>query len=352
MSRQSKWVLSIVMLVVLWTSFPVMTNTQGYAETESFSSVSYNIKPGDTLYGIAKKFYLTGDYEQVARTNGLDPKVSLKAGTALKLSNPLVLDQYTVKQGDTLYAITNHYFNRVYYMNALMAYNHITEANLKAEMALRVPLPAGELKYTVHKGDTLYSLSAKYFNVQDYQQMIAKVNGIETTSASIKAGQVVQIPNPFYSIEECATVAAPQGTTAVTPPASASASAKLVSIEIDITRNKLYVIAGGAVEKTFDIASGKKGSTPTGSFEIITKIKNPWYMAKEIPGGDPKNPLGSRWLGLSVPNTQGTKYGIHGTNAPSSIGTNASAGCIRMLNKDVEWLFGTVPTGTKVKIHA
>nr|WP_265415908.1 L,D-transpeptidase [Paenibacillus albus] len=158
---------------------------------------------------------------------------------------------------------------------------------------------------------------------------------------------MLQIPNLYYLSEPEATAAAIDKT------ATAVKQSKSVSIDINVTKNKLYVYTGIAIVKSFDIASGKRqGLTPIGSFEIVTKIKNPWYLAKDIPGGDPKNPLGSRWLGLSVPNTAGTKYGIHGTNAPSSIGTNASAGCIRMNNNDVEWLFDTIPTGTKVKIHA
>jgi hypothetical protein len=52
-------------------------------------------------------------------------------------------------------------------------------------------------------------------------------------------------------------------------------------------------------------------------------------------------------MGLNVP--WGT-YGIHGTNAPGSIGTRASQGCIRMHNRHVEELFPWVPVGTPVVI--
>ncbi len=56
--------------------------------------------------------------------------------------------------------------------------------------------------------------------------------------------------------------------------------------------------------------------------------------------------FGSRWMGLNVP--WGGKYGIHGTNQPGSIGFNASAGCIRMRNKDVEELYNLVEYNTTV----
>ena len=48
----------------------------------------------------------------------------------------------------------------------------------------------------------------------------------------------------------------------------------------------------------------------------------------------------------------GTTYGIHGTNNESSIGKNVSGGCIRMYNKDVEWLFNRIRVGATVIIKS
>jgi hypothetical protein len=45
-------------------------------------------------------------------------------------------------------------------------------------------------------------------------------------------------------------------------------------------------------------------------------------------------------------------YGIHGTNVPSSIGHNASHGCIRLRNSDVEELFEMVAVGDAVELYA
>jgi lipoprotein-anchoring transpeptidase ErfK/SrfK len=58
------------------------------------------------------------------------------------------------------------------------------------------------------------------------------------------------------------------------------------------------------------------------------------------------NPIGTRWMGLSKDG-----YGIHGTNAPASIGHAASHGCIRMRQQDLEELFDLIPVGTAVKIE-
>ena len=55
--------------------------------------------------------------------------------------------------------------------------------------------------------------------------------------------------------------------------------------------------------------------------------------------------MGPRALTLS-----GGEYAIHGTNKPSSIGTFASYGCIRMYNQDIVDLFDRVSVGTPVVV--
>lgn len=115
--------------------------------------------------------------------------------------------------------------------------------------------------------------------------------------------------------------------------------------------NQLAYIDDGKVQHTFPVATGKTTTlTPEGLFNVTVKAKNPYYRKKNIPGGDPRNPLGSRWIGFDAKETDGRIYGIHGTNQPSSIGKYISNGCIRMHNKHVEFLFDQVPVGTKVLV--
>ncbi|WP_449241188.1 L,D-transpeptidase family protein [Desulfoscipio gibsoniae] len=122
-----------------------------------------------------------------------------------------------------------------------------------------------------------------------------------------------------------------------------------IRIVINKSTNQLHYFKDEVLQKTFPVATGKNSSlTPEGSFSIIIKLVDPYYARKGIPGGSPQNPLGCRWLGLSVGG--GGTYGIHGTNNPSSIGTYASGGCIRMYNQDVSWLYDHTPVGTPVKI--
>lgn len=63
-----------------------------------------------------------------------------------------------------------------------------------------------------------------------------------------------------------------------------------------------------------------------------------------IPPG-PRNPVGSRWIGLSLPG-----YGIHGTPKPNTIGRPESRGCFRLANWNAEKLFELVKPGVQVEI--
>lgn len=118
-------------------------------------------------------------------------------------------------------------------------------------------------------------------------------------------------------------------------------------IIINSKTNKLTFYSNGNLVKTYTVATGKSSTpTPIGKFVISNKVKNrPWYKGN-IPGGDPRNPLGNRWLGLSV----GAAYGIHGNNKESSIGQSVSSGCVRMHNSEIQWLFEQVNVGTTVII--
>jgi len=115
--------------------------------------------------------------------------------------------------------------------------------------------------------------------------------------------------------------------------------------------NRLALYEDGELIKTFPVATGKTSDlTPEGDFQVIHMNQNPVYYKLNIPGGDPRNPLGPRWIGLSVPGTSGYTYGIHGNSSPWSIGTYASSGCVRMYNEDVTWLYTHVEIGARVVI--
>lgn len=115
--------------------------------------------------------------------------------------------------------------------------------------------------------------------------------------------------------------------------------------------NEMAFIDDGSIQKIYSVASGKESKlTPEGEFSIVVKAVDPYYRKKDIPGGDPKNPLGPRWIGFDAEGTDGRTYGIHGTNRESSIGSFVTQGCVRMHNEEVKQLFSKIPIGTKVWI--
>ena len=134
-----------------------------------------------------------------------------------------------------------------------------------------------------------------------------------------------------------------------TAPVSNAASKHMLII--NTKKNTLNYYVNYTLVREFRCATGKASTpTPQRKTTIVNKIKNRPYYKTGIPGGDPRNPLGKRWMGLNIDGTQGSTYGIHGNNNEKSIGKNVSHGCIRMHNSEVEWLFDQVPLGTVVLI--
>jgi lipoprotein-anchoring transpeptidase ErfK/SrfK len=118
-------------------------------------------------------------------------------------------------------------------------------------------------------------------------------------------------------------------------------------VVVSLEDRKLAVLEDGVVLREFPVAVGATVSpSPVGEFEIVSRVANPTYYHKgTVIEAGPENPLGPRWLGLSVKG-----YGIHGTNAPHSIGKAASHGCIRLNNHDIVELYPLLAVGDAVEI--
>jgi LysM repeat protein len=127
------------------------------------------------------------------------------------------------------------------------------------------------------------------------------------------------------------------------------------SIHVRKRANDLVLKMNGEFVKRYRVGTGEFGRTPVGTFKIVDRIVEPvWWRpdGKAIPYGEEGNVLGTRWMKIEAtgdtPAIVG--YGIHGTWDDDSIGKQSSAGCIRMLNADVEELFMIVPLGVVVTI--
>jgi lipoprotein-anchoring transpeptidase ErfK/SrfK len=126
------------------------------------------------------------------------------------------------------------------------------------------------------------------------------------------------------------------------------------TVIIDTPNTYLYYVLGGGQAIRYGIGVGRDGFTWSGVQSVTKKAEWPdWtpppemiarqpYLPRHMAGG-PGNPLGARAMYLG-----GTVYRIHGTNAPETIGTHVSSGCIRLTNEDVADLYSRVNVGTRV----
>lgn len=116
---------------------------------------------------------------------------------------------------------------------------------------------------------------------------------------------------------------------------------------VSIPDRKIALLKDGRVVRVYPIAVGARSTpSPSGNFRIVSRVERPtYYHAGQAVAPGPRNPVGTRWMGLGYKG-----YGIHGTNVPGSIGKAASHGCIRMRNRDIEELFKLVEVGDPVDL--
>jgi len=169
-----------------------------------------------------------------------------------------------------------------------------------------------DVLYEIQPGDTLINIAKKFGTTVD---LIKSANSLK--SDNIRARAKLKISKAKYKIL------------------------------IDKSQNVLMLLGDNDIVKVYRISTGENNCTPAGTFKIMNKIMDPvWYTEKAIvPAESPENVLGSRWMGLDLPG-----YGIHGTVSPEKIGQQATKGCVRMVNSEVEELCTIVPIGTEVTI--
>ncbi|WP_160009974.1 L,D-transpeptidase [Rhizobium sp. 18055] len=130
------------------------------------------------------------------------------------------------------------------------------------------------------------------------------------------------------------------------------------TVVIDTNNRFLYLVMGGGKARRYGVGVGKPGFEWAGVHKVSRKAEWPdWTPPSEMIGreaakghylparmdGGPENPLGARAMYLGS-----TLYRIHGTNAPWTIGSAVSSGCIRLRNEDVVDLYERVKVGTRV----
>ena len=121
-------------------------------------------------------------------------------------------------------------------------------------------------------------------------------------------------------------------------------------IDIALSAHKLSLYEGDTLVSEYPIGVGTSQTpTPGGKYYIKELLQPP----------TPNGPYGAYAYGLSGFSNVITEFnggdgviGIHGTNDPSTIGTDVSHGCIRLNNRAIEALVPMLPLGTPVRISA
>lgn len=110
--------------------------------------------------------------------------------------------------------------------------------------------------------------------------------------------------------------------------------------------HKLWLLNGNEIVQEYSISTGRNpgdkqrvgdNRTPTGNFRIVS-IENAskWSHDFRDGKGKIKGAYGPWFLRLDAKGWKG--IGIHGTHDPDSRGTNATEGCIRLSNEDIDEL--------------
>jgi L,D-transpeptidase ErfK/SrfK len=183
--------------------------------------------------------------------------------------------------------------------------------------------------YSPETSQEVHLISAK---LGEDSRLIAKANHVSRFS-TIDAGGSVHIDNEHIAACDISN-----------------------GILVNLPQRMLFYYKDGNLEASYPVAVGKPDwETPTGSFSIISKTKNPvWVVPRDIreemedegrevetrvePG--PGNPLGNYWMGTSIPG-----IGIHATNAPASIYSYHTHGCVRLDPDTVKDLYKRVTRG-------
>lgn len=148
--------------------------------TGTTTSNTYRVRPGDSLYSIAKQFNTTVD--ELKRANNLTNNF-ISVNQELKIPSKIEEETqlYTVKSGDTLYSIAKE--NNTTVQNIKNA-NNLTSDILTIGTKLIIPTP--ETTYVVKPGDNLYQIARKYGTTVDN---IKALNNLTTNNLSV--GQIL-----------------------------------------------------------------------------------------------------------------------------------------------------------------
>ena len=215
-------------------------------------------------------------------------------------------------------------------LSAAQEQQAVQDLTMLAEMTIFNPRIVGDdpyaMQYTIRSGDNLIAVERR-LALHMPTQILVKINNLGS-AAALRAGATLKL---------------------IQGPVHAVVSKSRFAMDLYLQRDngsRVFLIR-------LPVGLGTDGSTPLGSFqvELGKKLQNATWNPPPSSGktgvykpGEPDYPLGKGgyWISLvgTEPATAACKgYGIHGTNQPDSIGKNASLGCIRLDDHNIELVF-------------
>lgn len=195
------------------------------------------------------------------------------------------------------------------------------------------PMVGQLVRHTVSTGEDMGTIALRYRVAVDH---LAFANGFPITTIEVAPGTQLFIPS--WRILPA------------NPPRN--------GVVVNLAERILFLFRDGRFKKFYPVSIGDEAAekgrfqTPTGNYSIIEKIKNPtwyppsWAKDRRPVGPGPNNPLGERWIGLSL-----TRTGIHGTNDPLNVGNSVTHGCMRTHPELLRELFDSVEVGFEARLE-
>lgn len=152
------------------------------------------VRPGDTLWGIAQRYHTT--VANLLRLNRLQNLNLIYAGETIRVRVPLreepgvTITTYTVRRGDTLTFIARRFGTTV---ENIVAMNDLKNPNLiyaGEKLRLRVIRPAADQTYTVRRGDTLWAIARRFGTTVP---VLVRLNRLKNPDR-IYVGDMLRIP--------------------------------------------------------------------------------------------------------------------------------------------------------------
>ena len=125
-----------------------------------------------------------------------------------------------------------------------------------------------------------------------------------------------------------------------------------LSVEVDLAKQRVYVLSGKKTIYTAVVSTGMNGSTPRGHFVAGDHSETPrgasFFNTREKMGAKNWIRIQGDILFHSVPTDEKESYI---TSEARKLGRPASHGCVRMSVADSKWFFDQLPDGTPVRIY-